>query len=90
MLHSVIASPMLHYRVPFLFAPPAEVWASVEQLRKDVDYAVSRTKAGAGAGRFALGLLDRVIADGRGSREAAELIVEAARQRPADATGVVR
>jgi 3-hydroxyisobutyrate dehydrogenase-like beta-hydroxyacid dehydrogenase len=78
MLQSVIASPMLHYRVPFVSAPPQEVWASAAQLRKDVRYALDRIPGEAGAGAVARKLLDQVISDGRGDREAAELIVEAA------------
>jgi hypothetical protein len=40
---------------------------------------VARSAGGTSAGEVARTLLDRVIADGRGDREAAELIVEAAR-----------
>jgi len=78
MLQSVIASPMLRYRVPFVTEPPEEVWANAEQLRKDVGYALDRMRGHKAAGIAARDLLDRVIADGRGDREAAELIVEAA------------
>lgn len=79
MMQSVIASPMLNYRVPFIAVPPEEVWASASQLRKDVGYAVERSSGSVAAGVIARGLLDRVIADGRGDLEAVELIVEAAR-----------
>lgn len=78
MMQSVIASPMLKYRVPFLAEPPEEIWASAEQLRKDVGYAVERTCGTSGAGAVARALLDLVVTDGRGDREAVELIAEAA------------
>jgi 3-hydroxyisobutyrate dehydrogenase-like beta-hydroxyacid dehydrogenase len=78
MLDSVIASPMLRYRAPFALAAPPEVWASATQLRKDVEYAVSRSRGRAVAGRYALDLLAKICADGRGDREAAELMVAAA------------
>jgi 3-hydroxyisobutyrate dehydrogenase-like beta-hydroxyacid dehydrogenase len=78
MLDSVIASPMLRYRAPFALAAPPEVWASAAQLRKDVDYAVRRCRGRAVAGRYALDLLTKICADGRGDREAAELMVAAA------------
>ncbi|MCU1477072.1 MAG: NAD(P)-dependent oxidoreductase [Subtercola sp.] len=78
MLESVIASPMLKYRVPFTFEEPDEVWASAAQLRKDVAYAREITGASSRAGGVALSLLDAVIADGRGDGEAAELMLEAA------------
>jgi 3-hydroxyisobutyrate dehydrogenase-like beta-hydroxyacid dehydrogenase len=78
MLDSVIASPMLRYRAPFALAAPPEVWASAAQLRKDVEYAVSRSRGRAVAGRYALDLLAKICADGRGNREAAELMVAAA------------
>jgi 3-hydroxyisobutyrate dehydrogenase-like beta-hydroxyacid dehydrogenase len=78
MLQSVVASPMLRYRAPFALRAPDEIWASAEQLRKDVGYAVTRSAGRARAGAHALGLLDDVCRSGRGGREAAELIVEAA------------
>jgi 3-hydroxyisobutyrate dehydrogenase-like beta-hydroxyacid dehydrogenase len=78
MLHSVIASPMLTYRAPFVLAPPDEVWATAAQLRKDVAYAVERSAGSARAAAHALELLDDICRSGRGDREAAELIVQAA------------
>jgi 3-hydroxyisobutyrate dehydrogenase-like beta-hydroxyacid dehydrogenase len=78
MLDSVVASPMLHYRAPFVLTPPDEVWASAAQLLKDVTYAVTRSEGRAVAGRYAQDLLEKVCADGRGDLEAAELIVAAA------------
>ncbi|OLT07692.1 hypothetical protein BJF90_13485 [Pseudonocardia sp. CNS-004] len=81
MLGSVVASPMLHYRAPFVLEPPAEVWASADQLRKDVVYAVARTPETAASARHALALLERLCAEGRGDREAAELMVAAAERR---------
>jgi 3-hydroxyisobutyrate dehydrogenase-like beta-hydroxyacid dehydrogenase len=78
MLGSVIASPMIKYRAPFVLQPPEEVWASAAQLRKDVAYAVERSGGRAIAGQHALDLLDRLCAEGRGDREAAELMVAAA------------
>jgi 3-hydroxyisobutyrate dehydrogenase-like beta-hydroxyacid dehydrogenase len=77
MLDSVIASPMLHYRVPFSFEPPDEVWASAAQLRKDVAYAQEITSDRARSSAIALELLDAVLADGRGDLEAVELLAEA-------------
>ncbi|MDQ1734285.1 MAG: hypothetical protein QOH56_536 [Pseudonocardiales bacterium] len=84
MLDSVIASPMLKYRAPFALDPPAEVWASAAQLFKDVTYAVARSEGTAVAGRYARELLDKVCADGRGDREAAEVMVAAADGELAD------
>jgi 3-hydroxyisobutyrate dehydrogenase-like beta-hydroxyacid dehydrogenase len=78
MLQSVIASPMLKYRVPFVADPPEEIWASASQLWKDVGYAVDRSGGRAVAGRHALELLEAVRASGRGDLEAVELIVAAA------------
>jgi 3-hydroxyisobutyrate dehydrogenase-like beta-hydroxyacid dehydrogenase len=78
MLDSVIASPMLHYRAPFALTPPEEVWASANQLLKDVTYAVSRSAGRSVAGRYAQDLLEKISAGGRGDREAAELMVAAA------------
>jgi 3-hydroxyisobutyrate dehydrogenase-like beta-hydroxyacid dehydrogenase len=78
MLESVVASPMLRYRAPFVLHPPAEVWASAAQLRKDVAYAVERGAGPIRAGRHALTLLDELCRSERGEREAAELIVAAA------------
>jgi 3-hydroxyisobutyrate dehydrogenase-like beta-hydroxyacid dehydrogenase len=84
MLDSVIASPMLKYRAPFALDAPAEVWASAAQLFKDVTYAVARSEGTAVAGRYARELLDKVCADGRGDREAAEVMVAAADGELAD------
>jgi 3-hydroxyisobutyrate dehydrogenase-like beta-hydroxyacid dehydrogenase len=84
MLDSVIASPMLKYRAPFALDPPAEVWASAAQLFKDVTYAVTRSEGTAVAGRYARELLDKVCTDGRGDREAAEVMVAAADGELAD------
>jgi 3-hydroxyisobutyrate dehydrogenase-like beta-hydroxyacid dehydrogenase len=78
MLQSVIASPMLKYRVPFVADPPDEIWASASQLWKDVGYAVARSGGRAVAGQHALDLLDTVRANGRGDLEAVELILAAA------------
>jgi 3-hydroxyisobutyrate dehydrogenase-like beta-hydroxyacid dehydrogenase len=94
MLDSVIASPMLSYRVPFSFEEPEEVWASAEQLRKDVAYAQGVTSGHPRASSIALELLDAVIASGRGDKEAAELLIEArdsvtARERVARAAAAV-
>jgi 3-hydroxyisobutyrate dehydrogenase-like beta-hydroxyacid dehydrogenase len=85
MLTSVIASPMLRYRAPFLLQEPAEVWASAAQLRKDVGYAVS-DGAGTPAGDLALRLLDAICAAGEGDREAAQLMRFVADRR-GDAVG---
>ena len=89
MLNSVIASPMLRYRAPFALAAPPEVWASAAQLRKDVEYAVSRSRGRAVAGRYALDLLAKICADGRGDREAAELMVAAADGELAEQKGIL-
>jgi 3-hydroxyisobutyrate dehydrogenase-like beta-hydroxyacid dehydrogenase len=78
MLESVIASPMLRYRAPFVLTPPDEVWASAAQLLKDVSYAVERGAGRAVAGRHARDLLARICEGERADREAAELIVAAA------------
>jgi 3-hydroxyisobutyrate dehydrogenase-like beta-hydroxyacid dehydrogenase len=74
MLASVIASPMLRYRVPFVEDEPVEVWASAAQLRKDVAYAVERADGAALAGAVALHHLDAIVGAGQGGREAAHLI----------------
>jgi 3-hydroxyisobutyrate dehydrogenase-like beta-hydroxyacid dehydrogenase len=84
MLDSVIASPMLKYRAPFALDPPAEVWASAAQLLKDVTYAVARADGNAVAGSYAGELLHKVCAEGRGDREAAEVMVAAADGELAD------
>jgi 3-hydroxyisobutyrate dehydrogenase-like beta-hydroxyacid dehydrogenase len=76
MLDSVISSPMLRYRIPFTFEAPDEVWANCEQLLKDVRYAIASGAKGPTA-LMAESLLGRIVADGRGEREAAELAVEA-------------
>jgi 3-hydroxyisobutyrate dehydrogenase len=78
MLESVIASPMLQYRVPLTLRQPDEVWASVVLLRKDVGYARAAGASGP-ASEYAEQLLEAIIADGRGEKEAAELADEAAR-----------
>jgi 3-hydroxyisobutyrate dehydrogenase-like beta-hydroxyacid dehydrogenase len=78
MLESVIASPMIRYRAPFVVDPPEEVWASAEQLLKDVTYAVERSGGTAVSGRYCQRLLQRLVDEGRGGREAAELMVAAA------------
>ncbi|HEY1698392.1 MAG TPA: NAD(P)-dependent oxidoreductase [Trebonia sp.] len=75
MLASVIASPMLRYRAPFVLRQPDEVWASAAQLRKDVAYA---TGAAGGAealpaGQIALALLDAVCGCGEADAEAGAL-----------------
>jgi 3-hydroxyisobutyrate dehydrogenase len=36
MLNSVIASPSLKYRTPFILQPPEEVWFSVDMMQKDM------------------------------------------------------
>ncbi len=36
LLASVLASPMLAYRAPFLLDPPAEAWFNVSMIRKDL------------------------------------------------------
>ncbi|MGW3627262.1 NAD(P)-dependent oxidoreductase [Streptomyces sp. NPDC000880] len=88
MLASVIASPMLRYRAPFLLEEPAEVWASAAQLRKDVDYAVGAAGGGTAAGDLTLTLLDAICAAGEGDREAAQLMRYVAdRQGRPDRTG---
>jgi 3-hydroxyisobutyrate dehydrogenase-like beta-hydroxyacid dehydrogenase len=74
MLASVIASPMLRYRAPFVLEEPAEVWASAAQLRKDVLYAVGSVDGGMPAGELSLRLLDAICAVGEGDREAAQLM----------------
>ncbi|GAB3569395.1 NAD(P)-dependent oxidoreductase [Amycolatopsis endophytica] len=78
MLDSVIASPMLHYRAPFVLDPPGEVWASSAQLLKDVSYAVARSGGHAVAGRHARDLLAKICGDERADREAAELMIAVA------------
>ncbi|MEU0948666.1 NAD(P)-dependent oxidoreductase [Streptomyces canus] len=74
MLASVIASPMLHYRAPFMLAEPAEVWASAAQLCKDVHYALEAAGHPLEAGAHAQRLLDAICATGDGDREAAVLM----------------
>ncbi|MET9357259.1 NAD(P)-dependent oxidoreductase [Streptomyces sp. NPDC006617] len=74
MLASVIASPMLRYRAPFMLAEPAEVWASAAQLRKDVHYALEAAGHPLDAGAHAQRLLDDLCAAGDGDREAAVLM----------------
>jgi 3-hydroxyisobutyrate dehydrogenase-like beta-hydroxyacid dehydrogenase len=36
LLHSVIASPMLRYRGPFVLQPPDEAWFDVDMMQKDL------------------------------------------------------
>ncbi len=36
LLHSVIASPMLRYRGPFVLKPPQEAWFNVDMMQKDL------------------------------------------------------
>ncbi len=36
MLNSVVASPAMKYRAPFILQPPAEVWFSVAMMQKDL------------------------------------------------------
>jgi len=80
MLASVIASPMLRYRAPFVLSPPDQVWASAAQLRKDVGYALAELSEGDDArdalpaGALALSLLDDVCDSGGADEEAAALI----------------
>lgn len=40
MLNSVIASPMLKYRGPFVLQPPEEAWFDVDMMRKDLQLAL--------------------------------------------------
>jgi 3-hydroxyisobutyrate dehydrogenase-like beta-hydroxyacid dehydrogenase len=88
MLASVIASPMLRYRAPFLLREPAEVWASAAQLRKDVAYATSGTGGHTPSGDLAMRLLDAVCAAGDGDREAAQLMRHVADRRGIGSTGI--
>jgi 3-hydroxyisobutyrate dehydrogenase-like beta-hydroxyacid dehydrogenase len=81
MLASVIASPMLRYRVPFVLREPDEVWASAAQLRKDVAYAVDQAGGALRAGDLALRVLDAICAAGEGEQEAAALIRTVADRR---------
>jgi 3-hydroxyisobutyrate dehydrogenase-like beta-hydroxyacid dehydrogenase len=78
MLDSVIASPMLKYRAPFVLEPPAEVWASCDLLLKDVTYAIGHSSHGLVFGQHAARLLELLRSQGRGDREAAELILAVA------------
>lgn len=45
MLGSVIASPMLKYRVPFALDPPAEPWFTVRLMLKDLNLTLSQAMA---------------------------------------------
>ena len=40
MLKSVIASPMLSYRAPFVLDPPDEAWFDVDMMQKDMNLAL--------------------------------------------------
>ena len=40
MLRSVIASPMLSYRAPFILDPPEEAWFDVNMMQKDMNLAL--------------------------------------------------
>ena len=40
MLSSVIASPMLKYRGPFVLEQPAEAWFDVDMMQKDMNLAL--------------------------------------------------
>ena len=40
LLHSVVASPMLQYRGPFVLNPPDEAWFNVNMMQKDVQLAL--------------------------------------------------
>jgi 3-hydroxyisobutyrate dehydrogenase-like beta-hydroxyacid dehydrogenase len=91
MLASVIASPMLRYRAPFVLSPPDEVWASAAQLRKDVRYAVDAAGQDGlralPAGSAALALLDAVCETGGADEEAAALARFVADRRAASVAG---
>lgn len=81
MLESVVASPMLRFRAPFTLTAPDVVWASVDLLRKDLNYARAAGAADATAVSHALRLLDRIAGAGGGALEAAALIEAAAGDR---------
>lgn len=87
MLASVIASPMLRYRAPFVLDPPEEVWASAAQLRKDVEYALGAGGGVLPAGQVAHALLDAVCATGEADTEAAALARYVADRRHETVTG---
>lgn len=78
MLDSVIASPMLAYRAPFVLDPPSDVWASVDLLLKDVEYALALVDRPLPAGQHAQRLLQLLHDRGLGGREAAELMTAVA------------
>jgi len=40
LLHSVVASPMLQYRGPFVLNPPDEAWFNVNMMQKDMQLAL--------------------------------------------------
>lgn len=40
LLHSVVASPMLQYRGPFVLNPPDEAWFNVNMMQKDLQLAL--------------------------------------------------
>ena len=41
LMNSVVASPMIKYRGPFLLAPPDPVWFNVNMMQKDLNLAVA-------------------------------------------------
>jgi 3-hydroxyisobutyrate dehydrogenase-like beta-hydroxyacid dehydrogenase len=44
MLNSVIASPSLKYRTPFILQPPAEAWFNVDMMQKDMLLALEMSR----------------------------------------------
>jgi len=40
LLNSVIASPMLQYRAPFVYDPPSHAWFTPEMMQKDMQLAL--------------------------------------------------
>ncbi|MCY0877536.1 MAG: NAD(P)-dependent oxidoreductase [Firmicutes bacterium] len=77
MLASVIASPMLKYRVPFALNPPAEPWFTNQLMLKDLDLALQQAN-GEGTAlpvtALTADLLRIAIRHGLGNQELAALI----------------
>jgi len=44
MLNSVIASPSLKYRTPFILQPPDEAWFNVDMMQKDMLLALEMSR----------------------------------------------
>ena len=69
LLKSVIASPMIKYRGPFVLGMPAEAWFNVPMIQKDLELALgARPRDGRPAARDGADPVDAHIRAGAGPR----------------------